>query len=92
MINERRTVRRPDLRCEAHHALVEYHGFEDGVGHRILCPVCDADYVRDLVSAATVVCGWCYGFGEIRAVDAPVVACTNCGGRGYVPLVADRAA
>lgn len=46
-----RTIRREDLRCEAGHALYEYHDLEDGVGYRILCPACDIDYLRELAAA-----------------------------------------
>lgn len=44
-----RVVLRNDLHCEHHHALSEYHGLEDGVGHRLLCPTCDAGYIVELL-------------------------------------------
>lgn len=42
------SIERPDLRCEKGHRLHEYHQLEDGVGHRLLCPICDSDYIKEL--------------------------------------------
>lgn len=41
-------IRRDELTCSDRHALYEYRGLDRGTGYRLLCPVCDAAYIRSL--------------------------------------------